>query len=455
MRRLIDKLRRVDNSLSDDTSTFNEAKLKLDLSTVDVVIHIGAPKTGSSAIQNYCQKNSKVLRSHGILYPDHNLDSNGISGGHWELAQHIVNNDLKKAREVFSNYLKAAKARKCTLLLSAESFFVRPKAVMEVVGDTPLHIIGFFRHPLEALQSHYNQGVKRHLSTARIKDVAKSEHALRPGITGKCVLDWINYVEKDVITIIPYSNSQKTSFDTPSQLMSKLGVPYQPTNSRLVNNSYSQSALEFKRLVNSIIDPEAVVMNSKLDQKLQRYSDQIDSGKPSLKDLLGQKIFSELDAKYRLVVREVEECFSINVTYNDSLQKGYNHDSPELVWEYLSSDLDICSYMNRCLYKRLVSGDRSYDLVKLAEWMELEFESLELMGGAANLTGGEVYAAVNPKAELPDVLRELAKLLERLGNTDGALKVATRALHLRPKGPYLKLLVERLSTYSDSASKEL
>jgi hypothetical protein len=48
----------------------------------DVVFHIGAPKTGASAIQKFLLENRQALKSLGFYYPEHALDENGVSGGH-------------------------------------------------------------------------------------------------------------------------------------------------------------------------------------------------------------------------------------------------------------------------------------------------------------------------------------------------------------------------------------
>ena len=51
----------------------------------DVILHIGAPKTGSSALLNFFLKNREQLASAGYYYPEHGFDVNGISGGHSRL----------------------------------------------------------------------------------------------------------------------------------------------------------------------------------------------------------------------------------------------------------------------------------------------------------------------------------------------------------------------------------
>lgn len=455
MRKLISRLRKVsEDALGNLDANVSEVG-QLDLSNVDVVLHIGSPKTGSSALQNYCRKNTKFLLSQGVYYPEHDLDSNGVSGGHWDLAQHIVSGDLDLAKNIFSGYLKLAKAKNSTLLISAESFFIRPKAVLEVIGDCKFHVVGFFRHPLEAFQSHYNQGVKRHFSTAKIRDVAASDQVLRPGITGESVLEWLDLVGDSALSILPYSNSKKNHFDTPKAFMSLLGINYIPPELRLINNSYSQSALELKRLLNSVLNPDDVVMNSRLDLELQQYSDRLNVGGPSLKDLLGESLFLDLKEKYDPIVARIKKNLSVEIPYSEPVSDGIYFDSPDMVWNELSNNADLYRYLMKCVYGHINAGLRSYDLVRLAEWVGLDFESLEMMGGTAGLTDKEIFDAINPKAQKADMLRELAKMLERSGKAESALKVAKKALELRPKGPYLQALVKRLSDNTNNEVEEI
>ena len=43
-----------------------------------VYIHVGTPKTGTSAIQVFFTKNRKLLKEKGVCYPDLGFDFPGI-----------------------------------------------------------------------------------------------------------------------------------------------------------------------------------------------------------------------------------------------------------------------------------------------------------------------------------------------------------------------------------------
>jgi hypothetical protein len=60
-----------------------------------LILHIGAPKTGSSAVQRYCCEHAADLRRQGLHYPEHPLDANGVSGGHGELFALLLGGELQ------------------------------------------------------------------------------------------------------------------------------------------------------------------------------------------------------------------------------------------------------------------------------------------------------------------------------------------------------------------------
>ena len=87
-----------------------------------LTLHIGAGKTGSSAIQTFLRKNATVLAERGIVVPDKNLGFGGtLTGEHvWALQQFISSGDN-------ASVLRALAAMNCRetqgkrILLSAEN----------------------------------------------------------------------------------------------------------------------------------------------------------------------------------------------------------------------------------------------------------------------------------------------------------------------------------------------
>ena len=78
---------------------FKLPKVKNTRKNYDVIIHIGAPKTGSSALQKFFIENQAILGELGFHYPNHSLDENGISGGHSDLALKLIDKKDEEAKE--------------------------------------------------------------------------------------------------------------------------------------------------------------------------------------------------------------------------------------------------------------------------------------------------------------------------------------------------------------------
>src|SRR5690554_6929538 len=157
-----------------------------------VCIHIGAPKTGSSAIQYFLQNNRSKLEKYGYFYPEHRTDKNDVSGGHAELGSAVIAGDMEKASALIEGWLEEAKARKLTLLVSSEALYGRIAEVRELFSGHDVQVLAYFRHPVEALVSNHNQSIKRHFGRLPLADFLEQKAAPgNRGVNGEVFLDWI------------------------------------------------------------------------------------------------------------------------------------------------------------------------------------------------------------------------------------------------------------------------
>lgn len=145
-----------------------------------LVLHIGAHKTGSTALQRHLQVNSAVLAESGIHYaaPDSAITSN-------EVADALAAGCVQAVHEFFNAHVEMAKRRGArTVLVSAENFYgmtivsaLRRKRscsdaiVQEHVLIRQLknlipsriddhNIVCYFRRPDHFVESWYNQNIK-------------------------------------------------------------------------------------------------------------------------------------------------------------------------------------------------------------------------------------------------------------------------------------------------------
>lgn len=120
------------------------------------VLHIGGPKTGSSAIQSWLAINVKPLSSHGFDYVfDKSFaraEKFGISSGNGHKFTSGISISRLPPGSLWSNE---------TLLLS-EKF---RQSALESSPDDGLKLVGYFRNPIEWASSAYLQMVKRHNAT--------------------------------------------------------------------------------------------------------------------------------------------------------------------------------------------------------------------------------------------------------------------------------------------------
>ena len=229
------------------------------------IIHIGPPKTGTSAIQKWLKDNAQFLLSKGIFYPEHKHDSNGISSGNFLSIFDASQNDYTLNKQRLLNVTLQAKEANChTLLLSSEFFFSRLSPLADALPDA--QFIAYVRNPAQLHESHYNQSVKRHGNTAVISRAETlpmhilkrlGEYGMELG--NKLILrayhDELfvnNSIVCDFLSII-----------FPSQ-----NIQLKATSVERINPSYTLEALEIKRWFNCY---NLGRFGNALDRTLQAY----------------------------------------------------------------------------------------------------------------------------------------------------------------------------------------
>ena len=71
-----------------------------------------------------------------------------------------------EAQAILDAYLDEARKLDLTLLVSAESLFRHPDKLKTITSSCRCKILAFYRDPVDAIYSNYNQTVKRHFTTA-------------------------------------------------------------------------------------------------------------------------------------------------------------------------------------------------------------------------------------------------------------------------------------------------
>jgi hypothetical protein len=181
---------------------------------MDLFLHIGPHKTGTTAIQTCFAENRSALRRQGILYPKCN----------WAYpAQHRLAfamkdkvNPVDGTRPDFETELAAlcstlAKARQPRAVVSSEEFFAAPKeriaafhAALPVQNVT---ILAYPRSPDRFLVSCYNQKIKQvgNGFAAPIARFLKEPHKIAPEIDYlACISAWADVFGDENIRLTPF-----------------------------------------------------------------------------------------------------------------------------------------------------------------------------------------------------------------------------------------------------------
>lgn len=126
---------------------------------MDIYIHIGSGKTGTTAIQHMFGANHAEFRKLGIFY----YLSKTIRDHH-----HIISYpkaDLNDVKQYFQDMKDAFNKSGCTkMLISSENLMGAPKhyqeAIKDFFGDYNVYIIAYFREQTKLIPSHYLQKQK-------------------------------------------------------------------------------------------------------------------------------------------------------------------------------------------------------------------------------------------------------------------------------------------------------
>ena len=130
-------------------------------------LHIGYPKTGTTAIQDNLYLNRELLKEHGVLYPNTAIHVNA----HHQLPWCIKDDKRRNANLTVDQIMSTLKeevngSTGDKVIISSEGlvFAVDPKHIRELLKDlfSEITLIIYLRDPLEWIQSDYNQGVKAH-----------------------------------------------------------------------------------------------------------------------------------------------------------------------------------------------------------------------------------------------------------------------------------------------------
>ncbi|MDG6099387.1 hypothetical protein EXU34_18180 [Alteromonas sp. ZYF713] len=235
-------------------------------------IHVGPPKTGTSAIQRWCLEHRDILLANGVLYPSHDIDENGVSSGNLltlfernETAglifSHQKLDDLKRQAESLGVE---------TVLLSSEFFFKQIPVLADAIPDATF--VAYIRFELSLLESGYNQSVKRHgmAEPLRVPDTLKSSSLA-------LISQYVKRYGEAMFNLRAYGQDTFDGGSIVSDLMAALSVSLKSnellSGPKKINTGYSLEGLEFKRWFNKF---SASFLQNQMDKFLQCEAEKAD-----------------------------------------------------------------------------------------------------------------------------------------------------------------------------------
>lgn len=439
-------------SITNDDTAYDELYRQFNL-----IIHIGAPKSGTSALQHFFMKNRSLLLKYGLYYPKHGLDKNGISAGHSKLPVALMGSKKEEAELLFNSWYTEAQHKNATLLLSSEVFFDTSKLMAPFLADKRVLVIAYHRNIPDFIISVHNQIIKRSYGTATLKCFVKSlidgsdeaTHLLKKSFTN-VYKDWESVIGKPSLIVRSYENSRSIEKD----FLQRIGID--PAlfhyHEKMVNISYTPDALEAKRLVNHVLSIKDKDLNRRIDLRLQEYSEK---QKLSFYDL---KTPFDTNAVSALLQSFMSDEVNVRNTYVENLSnisKEFSSVSQILktdplhrkqlksVFDFLLKDRKAYAALLQLTMRKLESGLMDYGGYQLAEILAIEdLETCELQ--SAWFTQTQLNHMFEGRFQEADYLREIARLLIARKDFDNADRIISRALELRPNGPAIQQIKKRV-----------
>lgn len=232
-------------------------------SSTRCILHIGAPKTGSTLLQKLCFDNRERLAAQGVLYPDVSLRGWGhhdlaflIAGGYpdWATPQ------PRPLVELVADLTAAVGRHNGDVLISSENFFLFPapaalRTVLEESGALDKRratVVVYVRRQDAAHESWYNQTIKAQGATHDFDACVEQYRSLWDY---QLQLDaWSTAFGRDALIVRPYEEGQLLNASLAEDFLQLINVDSRgwrfPTER--VNSGLNSDALEFQRIVNTL-----------------------------------------------------------------------------------------------------------------------------------------------------------------------------------------------------------
>lgn len=234
-----------------------------------VYLHIGAPKTATSTLQQVLAKNYKALLKQGVLYPKllrhgdahHTLVCDLIQAyqGHsmadlWygERTRGEAWRDLQREFEQHEDRVEK-------VILSSELFFGQTQRLEDMLADIrnrlsghELKVVVYLRRQDQLYSSFYNQDVKGVRQWAFSAYQFYQTHQIFQHDYDELLAIWSKAVGQDNMLIRPYESSQWVGGDIVQDFCALTGIALRSGGEVTANESLGPTQLYIKRCLNRV-----------------------------------------------------------------------------------------------------------------------------------------------------------------------------------------------------------
>jgi hypothetical protein len=247
---------------------------------VEVLLHAGLPKTGTTTIQNWLVENAVRLRTGGIFTPSrfelvHRLAVEAITSPERRAQPDfpaIMAWPLEKTKAELRDASHDVNIQR--IVLSSEYFSIaEPQLVKALLSDLSLHdvkIIFTLRRQDRLIESGFNQEVKMMGST--LPPIAKAKYQ-RGYDWHVLVSSWANVFDREKVVLRLYGEYGPAKeqivdqvFGSLDPVLKELAHAHAPAKERS-NPSLSASLIEFKRLANCVGAHDVLPILERASQK--------------------------------------------------------------------------------------------------------------------------------------------------------------------------------------------
>ncbi len=324
-----------------------------------LIIHIGSPKAGSTALQTWLLKNRSYLNENNVDYQ--NFEQNetdwrihrGLTGGSiWtpiypkvdgtlELNQSqvtMLGQILNTAREQLENFDTLIVSNEFLYFIATEDFFWKSLLKLSTENKIDISLIFYLRDPFKFLFSWYSESVKRGFTLLKFSEYIKQD------------IQIFDSVYFDLPQILGAANEFNIDFDlfctseqlrdVPMHFLEHIGIRPNGSNLSIANLGLNSVEIDFFRGVHSISRELGLIL---CYEKTDTYLNALYSQKS------GSKVIPTIDLSSAAFIREklnyLRQClwdvhpslknldYQIPSDLKITTEEDLKHDNSELLFQ--------------------------------------------------------------------------------------------------------------------------